>query len=124
MFDVPIMTAIFAAIATFHNTLSRYLWALDRRSLVWSRMWSARLIVKTPHASATVQPIGVCLAAPVAGPWPSLPNRPDFEQVLMRDHPRGNSSTEPDSRGSVQENRQPIAVVRVHQYEEQNEVED
>jgi hypothetical protein len=36
----------------------------------------------------------------------------------------GDSSTAPDSLDSVQENRQPISVVRVHQYEEQNEVED
>jgi hypothetical protein len=74
VFDVPIMTAIFAAISTFHNTLSGYLWALGRQSLVWSRTWRDRPIAKKPHAAARFNPLAFLdaeLGIGVAGLHPS-----------------------------------------------------
>ncbi|GAA4214286.1 APC family permease [Microbispora amethystogenes] len=64
-FQVLIITALFAAIVTFHNNLSRYLYALGRQGLVWNRLGHTRKVQKTPHVAATVQTISA--AAVVAG---------------------------------------------------------
>jgi amino acid transporter len=57
IFEILIVTAIFAAIVTFHNNISRYLYSLGRQGLVWSRLGHTLPKAKTPHVAAIVQTV-------------------------------------------------------------------
>ncbi|MFJ6564238.1 APC family permease [Streptomyces sp. NPDC091412] len=55
VFQVLIITSVFAAIVTFHNNLSRYLYALGRQGLVWERLGHTLPGRKTPYIAAITQ---------------------------------------------------------------------
>ncbi|MDQ8706108.1 APC family permease [Streptomyces sp. LHD-70] len=55
VFQVLIITSIFAAIVTFHNNLSRYLYALGRQGLVWERLGHTLPGRRTPYIAAIAQ---------------------------------------------------------------------
>ncbi|MFC9549943.1 APC family permease [Rhodococcus sp. NPDC056960] len=61
VFQVLIVTAIFAAIVTFHNNLSRYLYAIGRQGLVWKRLGHTSRVNKTPHVAAVTQTISAAI---------------------------------------------------------------
>ena len=69
-FQVLIVTAIFAAAVTFHNNLTRYLYAMGRQGLVWSKLANTRRVQKTPYVAGIVQSISaavVILGFAIAG---------------------------------------------------------
>jgi len=55
--NVFIVTAIFAALVTFHNNIARYLYSLGRQNLVWSKLGYTHPISKTPYAASIVQTV-------------------------------------------------------------------
>ncbi|OZC83955.1 hypothetical protein CH254_24025 [Rhodococcus sp. 06-412-2C] len=57
VFQVLIVTAIFAAVVTFHNNLSRYMYAIGRQGLVWSKLGVTSRIAKTPYVAAITQTV-------------------------------------------------------------------
>lgn len=70
VFQVLIVTAAFAAIVTFHNNLSRYMYATGRQGLVWKRLGHTSAGRKVPHVAAVTQTISaaiVVLAFAVSG---------------------------------------------------------
>lgn len=60
-FNVFIVTAIFAALVTFHNNIARYLYILGRQGLVWSALSYTRREQKTPYIASLVQTLSVVL---------------------------------------------------------------
>ncbi|MNC04334.1 Putrescine importer PuuP [compost metagenome] len=63
-FNVFIVTAIFAALVTFHNNIARYLYSLGRQQLVWSSLGHTLSKAQTPHVACIVQTVSavVCVA--------------------------------------------------------------
>jgi amino acid transporter len=64
IFQILIVTATFAAIVTFHNNVSRYLFSLGRQTLVWKPLgWTLRSR-QTPWVASVVQSlmVGVVIA--------------------------------------------------------------
>ena len=61
VFQILIITSIFAAIVTFHNNLSRYLYALGRQELVWERLGHTLRGRKTPHVAAITQTVSAAV---------------------------------------------------------------
>lgn len=61
IFQVLIVTSIFAAIVTFHNNLSRYLYALGRQGLVWSKLGYTRKVQQTPYVAAITQTVSAAI---------------------------------------------------------------
>jgi amino acid transporter len=55
IFQILICTAIFAAIVTFHNNVSRYLFSLGRQGLVWRPLGWTHHKRQTPWVAALVQ---------------------------------------------------------------------
>lgn len=73
LFQILIVTATFAAIVTFHNNVSRYLFSLGRQSLVWKPLGWTLPRRQTPWVASIVQSlmVGVVIAAfAVAGQDP------------------------------------------------------
>ncbi|MFF8927181.1 APC family permease [Streptomyces longwoodensis] len=60
-FQILIITSIFAAIVTFHNNLSRYLYAMGRQGLVWERLGHTLPQRRTPHVAAITQTISAAI---------------------------------------------------------------
>lgn len=65
LFQILIVTATFAAIVTFHNNVSRYLFSLGRQTLVWKPLGWTLPRRQTPWVAAIVQSVmvGVVVAA-------------------------------------------------------------
>jgi amino acid transporter len=61
VFQILIVTAMFAAILTFHNNVSRYLFSLGRQQLVWSKLGRTLASRRTPYVASLVQS-GVVMA--------------------------------------------------------------
>ncbi len=59
VFQVLIVTATFAAIVTFHNNVSRYLFSLGRQGLVWKPLGWTLPGRRTPWVAAIVQSVTV-----------------------------------------------------------------
>lgn len=55
LFQILICTAIFAAIVTFHNNVSRYLFSLGRQGLIWRPLGWTHAKRQTPWVAALVQ---------------------------------------------------------------------
>lgn len=55
VFQVLIVTAMFAAILTFHNNVARYLFSLGRQQLVWSKLGRTLESRQTPYLASFVQ---------------------------------------------------------------------
>lgn len=64
LFQILIVTATFAAIVTFHNNVSRYLFSLGRQGLVWKPLGWTLPRRQTPWVAAIVQSlmVGVVIA--------------------------------------------------------------
>lgn len=61
VFQVLIVTAIFAATVTFHNNLTRYLYALGRQGLIWKKLALTRPKQRTPYVAGIVQAASAAL---------------------------------------------------------------
>lgn len=59
LFQILIVTATFAAIVTFHNNVSRYLFSLGRQSLVWKPLGWTLPRRQTPWVASIVQSVMV-----------------------------------------------------------------
>jgi len=55
VYQVLIVTAMFAAIVTFHNNAARYLYALGREGLIWGRLGRTHATRQTPYVASFVQ---------------------------------------------------------------------
>lgn len=55
VFQILIVTAMFAAILTFHNNVARYLFSLGRQRLLWSRLGHTLKTRQTPYIASLVQ---------------------------------------------------------------------
>ncbi|WP_412516029.1 APC family permease [Actinomadura madurae] len=55
IFHILILTAIFAAIVTFHNNVARYLFSLGRQNVLWSALGHTRRAKQTPYVACIVQ---------------------------------------------------------------------
>lgn len=53
--SVLLITSLFAATQAFHNTLSRYLFAISRDGLLWSKMAKTHRTHQTPYIASLVQ---------------------------------------------------------------------
>jgi amino acid transporter len=64
LFQILIVTATFAAIVTFHNNVSRYLFSLGRQTLVWKPLGWTLPQRQTPWVASIVQSlmVGVVIA--------------------------------------------------------------
>ncbi|WP_166366423.1 APC family permease [Pseudomonas akapageensis] len=60
-FNVFIVTAIFAALVTFHNNIARYLYSLGRQNLVWAPLGYTGRKAQTPYVASIVQTISAML---------------------------------------------------------------
>jgi len=65
IFQILIVTATFAAIVTFHNNVSRYLFSLGRQTLVWKPLGWTLPSRQTPWVASVVQSVmvGIVIAA-------------------------------------------------------------
>ncbi|UXA18498.1 APC family permease [Mycobacterium sp. SMC-4] len=65
LFQILIVTATFAAIVTFHNNVSRYLFSLGRQTLVWTPLGWTLPRRQTPWVASIVQSlmVGVVIVA-------------------------------------------------------------
>lgn len=73
LFQILIVTATFAAIVTFHNNVSRYLFSLGRQHLVWKPLGWTLPRRQTPWVASIVQSlmVGVVIVAfAIAGQGP------------------------------------------------------
>ncbi|AQA03810.1 hypothetical protein BVC93_16780 [Mycobacterium sp. MS1601] len=73
LFQILIVTATFAAIVTFHNNVSRYLFSLGRQGLVWKPLGWTLPQRQTPWVASIVQSVMVgvvILAFAIAGQDP------------------------------------------------------
>jgi amino acid transporter len=66
VFQILIVTAMFAAILTFHNNVARYLFALGRQRLVWSKLGLTLTRRQTPYVASLVQSAVVLAVLAVA----------------------------------------------------------
>jgi amino acid transporter len=57
LYQVLIVTATFAAIVTFHNNLSRYLFVLGRQNLLWPPLAWTHVTRQTPWVASSVQTV-------------------------------------------------------------------
>lgn len=55
IFQILIVTAMFAAILTFHNNVARYLFSLGRQRLVWTKLGLTLRTRQTPYVASLVQ---------------------------------------------------------------------
>ncbi|PWC12312.1 amino acid permease [Brenneria roseae subsp. americana] len=53
--SILLLTSLFAAAQAFHNTLSRYLFAISRDGLLWSKMAATHPKHQTPYIASMVQ---------------------------------------------------------------------
>jgi amino acid transporter len=73
LFQILIVTATFAAIVTFHNNVSRYLFSLGRQGLVWKPLGWTLQRRQTPWVASIVQSLmvgSVIVAFAIAGQDP------------------------------------------------------
>lgn len=57
LMSILLVTSLFAASQAFHNTLSRYLFAISRDGLLWSKMAQTHPSFQTPYIASIVQGI-------------------------------------------------------------------
>lgn len=57
LFNVFIVSAMFAALVTFHNNIARYMYILGRQNLVWRALSYTRRRSQTPYVASIVQTI-------------------------------------------------------------------
>ncbi|MFC3174010.1 APC family permease [Novosphingobium bradum] len=62
VFNVFIVSAIFAALLTFHNNIARYLYSLGRQGLLWKPLGATLAGAQTPHVACAVQTVTAMLA--------------------------------------------------------------
>lgn len=55
VFQILIVTAMFAAIVTFHNNAARYLYSLGRERLIWRELGRTHPTRRTPYVASLVQ---------------------------------------------------------------------
>ena len=60
-----IISSIFAAIIAFHNTLTRYLFALGRQGLLWSKLGHTHSTRQSPYVASRVQTVSAFIAVGV-----------------------------------------------------------
>lgn len=65
MFQILIITSIFAAILTFHNNVSRYLYALGRQDVLWAKLGTTHPVRKSPATACWVQTAMVAIVVGV-----------------------------------------------------------
>ena len=69
LMSVLLITSLFAATQAFYNTLSRYLFAISRDGLLWSKMAYTHPSFQTPYIASMVQGIFMfCATAFETGP--------------------------------------------------------
>jgi amino acid transporter len=69
LMSVLLITSLFAATQAFYNTLSRYLFAISRDGLLWSKMAYIHPSFQTPYIASMVQGIFMfCATAFETGP--------------------------------------------------------
>jgi amino acid transporter len=61
MMSVLLITSLFAATQAFHNTLSRYLFAISRDGLIWAELAQTHPKFHTPYRASMVQGAFICL---------------------------------------------------------------
>lgn len=66
VFQILIVTAMFAAILTFHNNVARYLFSLGRQGLVWSKLGETLKVRQTPYIASLVQSATITVVIVVA----------------------------------------------------------
>jgi len=54
-FQLLVITSLFAAILTFHNNVSRYLYSLGRQGVIWSRLGTTHPTRQSPATACYVQ---------------------------------------------------------------------
>jgi amino acid transporter len=62
MMSVLLITSLFAATQAFHNTLSRYLFAMSRDGLLWRKMAKTHPSFQTPYIASMVQMVVMVVA--------------------------------------------------------------
>jgi amino acid transporter len=72
-FNIFIVTALFAAVVTFHNNIARYLYLLGRQRLLWAPLGHTRKIAKTPYIASIVQSISALLILALFGTFDQDP---------------------------------------------------
>jgi amino acid transporter len=60
-FNIFIVTALLAAVVTFHNNIARYLYMLGRQRLLWVPLGHTREIARTPYIASMVQTVSALL---------------------------------------------------------------
>jgi amino acid transporter len=55
LFQVLVITSLFAAIVTFHSNVARYLYSLGRQGLISQKLGSTHPVQKSPHVACYVQ---------------------------------------------------------------------
>lgn len=55
--NVLMITSLFAAILSFHNTISRYFYALGREGVLWQKFAQLHPVQQTPVVASTVQTV-------------------------------------------------------------------
>ncbi|CAB3745504.1 hypothetical protein LMG24238_07636 [Paraburkholderia sediminicola] len=62
--NVLMITSLLAALISFHNTSSRYLFSLGRERIIWSRFAKLHPVQQTPHIAGIVQiAVGIVIIA-------------------------------------------------------------
>jgi amino acid transporter len=69
VFQLLIITALFAAIVTFHNNVSRYLFSIGRQGLIWRPMGWTLARRQTPWVASIVQSVMVGIVIAVFAIW-------------------------------------------------------
>jgi amino acid transporter len=72
-FNIFIVTALFAAVVTFHNNIARYLYMLGRQRLLWAPLGHTRKIAKTPYIASIVQTMSALLILALFGTFDQDP---------------------------------------------------
>lgn len=65
LMNVLVLTSMFAAILAFHNSITRYLFAMGRENLLWSGLARTHGVHQSPHIAGRVQSLAalVCMGA-------------------------------------------------------------
>lgn len=65
MFQIFVISSMFAAILTFHNNVARYLFALGRQRVIWSRLGITHAERHSPYIACYVQTAMVALVVAI-----------------------------------------------------------
>ncbi len=70
-FEVLVITSLFAAIVTFHNNVSRYLFAIGRQGLFCKAMGKTHRVQRSPYIACYIQTFSVLVVVIVfCRTWP------------------------------------------------------